>query len=61
LKEALAVKSKFNKRSHDDLEKEENDENETRPAKRELDESLLDENDQNPRKKFEQEDFDDWR
>jgi hypothetical protein len=30
--------------------------------KRELDEEfIIDDNDQNPRKKFEQEDFDDWR
>ena len=64
--EALSFKVKLNKRTHDDLDEEveENDnenEEETRPAKRELEESLLDDNDQNPRKKFEQEDFDDWR
>ena len=29
--------------------------------KRELDEEVIDDDDQNPRKKFEQEDFDDWR
>ncbi len=59
------MKEKLNKkRSLEDSELEKIDEDLIKTSislKRELDEETANDDDENPRKKFEQEDFDDWR